>query len=79
MKVRHLPAVLRHDPLFVLTHARRMLAHTFRGSTLRTWLGLESERDAFRRFKAIRHEEREFFVEHRREQPHALAHARAGR
>ena len=40
-----------------------MLAHTFRGSTWRTWLGLESEREAFRRYKAIRRREREFFPE----------------
>jgi radical SAM superfamily enzyme YgiQ (UPF0313 family) len=61
MKVQHLPVVLKHDPAFVLAHALRMLRHTFRGATLRTWLGLESERDAFRRYKAIRRAEREFF------------------
>jgi radical SAM superfamily enzyme YgiQ (UPF0313 family) len=61
MKVRHLPVVLRHDPAFVATHALRMLRHTFRGSTLKTWLGLESEREAFRRYKAIRRQERQFF------------------
>jgi hypothetical protein len=38
-----------------------MLRHTFRGTTWRTWLGLESEREAFRRYKAIRRREREFF------------------
>ena len=38
MKVRHMPAALRHDPWFVLTHARRMFAHTFRGASWRTWL-----------------------------------------
>src|SRR5262249_44783636 len=31
MKVRHMPAALRHDPWFVLRHAPEMLAHTFRG------------------------------------------------
>ena len=36
MKLRHVPAVLRHDPLFVLRNGRRMLAHTFRGSTWRS-------------------------------------------
>jgi radical SAM superfamily enzyme YgiQ (UPF0313 family) len=61
MKVHHLPAVFKHDPGFVGAHALRMLRHTFRGATLRTWLGLESEREAFRRYKAIRRAEREFF------------------
>jgi hypothetical protein len=37
-----------------------MLRHNFRGTTLRTWLGLESQRDAFRRYKTIRRAEREF-------------------
>jgi hypothetical protein len=60
MKVRHLPAALRHDPLFVLRHAPRMLAHTFRGSTWRSALGLESPRMAFRRYRAIRSREREY-------------------
>jgi radical SAM superfamily enzyme YgiQ (UPF0313 family) len=61
MKVHHLPAVFKHDPGFVGTHALRMLRHTFRGTTFKTWLGLESEREAFRRYKAIRRAEREFF------------------
>ena len=34
------PAVLAHDPWFVARNAGRMLGHTFRGSTLATWLGL---------------------------------------
>ncbi len=61
MKVRHLPRVVAHDPVFVLRHGLRMLRHTFRGATLRTWLRLEDERAAFRRYKAIRRREREFF------------------
>jgi radical SAM superfamily enzyme YgiQ (UPF0313 family) len=60
MKVRHMPWALRDNPLFVLRHAREMFAHTFRGSTLKTWLGLESERDAFRRYKSIRAAERQY-------------------
>ena len=63
MKCRHLPAALAHDPGFVMKNWPRMLAHTFRGSTWRTWLGVESEREAFRRYKAIRRSEREFFPE----------------
>ncbi len=60
MKVRHLPVVLAHDPAFVARHGLRMMRHTFRGTTWRTWLRLESEREAFRRYKAIRRTEREF-------------------
>jgi radical SAM superfamily enzyme YgiQ (UPF0313 family) len=58
MKVRHIPAAFRLYPRFVLTHGRRMLAHTFRGSTWRSMLGLESSRDVFRRYKQIRAKER---------------------
>jgi hypothetical protein len=58
--VRHMPAAVRHSPLFVLRHARRMFAHTFRGCTWRTWLGLEHERRAFGRYKALRAAEREY-------------------
>jgi len=60
MKVRHMPAALRHDPWFVVRHAPEMLAHTFRGCTLRSVLGLEDERKAFERYKAIRRDEREY-------------------
>ena len=60
MKVRHLPRVFRHDPGFVLRNARRMLAHTFRGSTWRSWVGLESSRVVFDRYRALRAREREY-------------------
>jgi anaerobic magnesium-protoporphyrin IX monomethyl ester cyclase len=60
MKVRHIPAVLRHDPWFVLAHAPQMLRHTFRGSSLRSWMGLESERAVFRRYRAIRKAEQAY-------------------
>jgi len=60
MKTRHLPAVFRHDPWFVARHMRKMTAHTFRGSTLKTWLGLEDERKAFERYKEMRRREREY-------------------
>jgi len=59
IKTRHIPAVLRHDPWFVLTHAPQMLAHTFRGSSLRSALNLEGDRVVFARYKAIRKAERE--------------------
>jgi anaerobic magnesium-protoporphyrin IX monomethyl ester cyclase len=60
MKVRHMPTAFCHDPWFVLSHAPQMMAHTFRGSTLRSVLGLEEEKSAFRRYKAIRRQEREY-------------------
>src|SRR5688572_3461283 len=60
MKVRHLPAVFRHDPVFVLRNGRRMLAHTFRGTTWRSVVGLETDRDVFRRYRGIRARERDY-------------------
>ena len=60
MKTRHVPAVFRHDPWFVLTHTPKMLAHTFRGSSIRSALGLEDERKVFARYKAIREAERQY-------------------
>jgi hypothetical protein len=51
---------VRHDPAFVLRHARRMLAHTFRGTSWRSALGLENAREVFRRYRAIRAREREY-------------------
>jgi anaerobic magnesium-protoporphyrin IX monomethyl ester cyclase len=60
MKTRHMPATFRHDPWFVVRHAREMAAHTFRGSTLASLLGLEDKRKAFERYKAIRRQERAY-------------------
>jgi anaerobic magnesium-protoporphyrin IX monomethyl ester cyclase len=60
MKTRHIPAVFRHDPWFVLRNAGKMAAHTYRGSTIRTVLGLESDRQAFTRYKEIRRRERQY-------------------
>ena len=60
MKVRHMPAAVRHDPWFVLRHAHRMLAHTFRGTTWRSLVGLETARDVFTRYRAIRERERHY-------------------
>ena len=58
MKVAHIPAVIGQEPWFVLRNWPKMLAHTFRGSTLRSMLGLESEREVFARYKAMRAAER---------------------
>lgn len=60
MKVRHMPAMIRHDPSFSLRHGARLLAHTFRGSTWRSLLGLEDERRAFERYCSIRRAERSY-------------------
>ena len=60
MKVRHMPAAFLHDPWFVLRNGHRLFAHTFRGNTWRTWLGIESERDAFGRYRELRKREREY-------------------
>jgi anaerobic magnesium-protoporphyrin IX monomethyl ester cyclase len=60
MKVRHMPVALRHNPLFVLRTAPKMFAYTFRGSKLKTMLGLEDERQAFLRYREIRAAERAY-------------------
>jgi radical SAM superfamily enzyme YgiQ (UPF0313 family) len=60
MKVRHLPSVLRRYPRFVLRNGRRMCAHTFRGTTWKSIVGLDNDRDVFARYKAIRAAEREY-------------------
>jgi anaerobic magnesium-protoporphyrin IX monomethyl ester cyclase len=58
MKTAHTPAVLAREPRFVLKNWRGMIAHTFRGSTLRSVFGLESSRKVFARYRAIRAQER---------------------
>jgi len=61
IKVRHMGAALRHSPGFVLRNWRKMLAHTFRGGSF--WgslLRLTDEREAFRRYQAIRRAERTY-------------------
>lgn len=60
MKLRHMAAVAVHSPWFVLRHGPAMIAHTFRGSTVRSLLRLEDERKAFERYRAIRRAEREY-------------------
>jgi anaerobic magnesium-protoporphyrin IX monomethyl ester cyclase len=58
MKLKHMPAALRHSPWFVLKNAPKMMRHTFAGSSLRSILGLESDRVVFDRYRAIRREQR---------------------
>jgi radical SAM superfamily enzyme YgiQ (UPF0313 family) len=60
MKLRHLPSVFFHSPAFVLRNGGKMLAHIFRGTTVKTLLGLEDERKAFERYRSIREAERAY-------------------
>jgi radical SAM superfamily enzyme YgiQ (UPF0313 family) len=60
MKLRHLPTALLHSPGFAMRHGVKMMAHTFRGSSLRSLLGLEDERKVFERYRGIRRAEREY-------------------
>ena len=60
MKVNHLPAAFVHSPWFVVRTARRMLAHTFTGTTLRSMLGLEDARTVFMRYRQARRDERDY-------------------
>jgi len=60
MKIHHIPAVIKHDPGFVLIQGWKMFAHTFRGSSVRSALGLESEKKVFERYREIRRQEREY-------------------
>jgi hypothetical protein len=58
----HMPslAIRAFSPGFVLRNARRMPAHTFRGSSVSSLLGRRGERAAFARYRAIRKAEREY-------------------
>ncbi len=58
MKVRHIPALLSHDPLWTLRNLRKMLVINFRGSSLKSMLGLESDWAVFQRYRALRSSER---------------------
>ncbi len=60
MKTAHFPKAMWQSPGFVLRHGFKMLRHTFRGCSLRSLIGLEDEREAFRRYCAIRAREREY-------------------
>jgi anaerobic magnesium-protoporphyrin IX monomethyl ester cyclase len=60
MKVKHMPAAFAHSPAFVLRHSFKMLAHTFAGTTLKSLLGLESDRAVFARYRQLRRLQRAF-------------------
>jgi anaerobic magnesium-protoporphyrin IX monomethyl ester cyclase len=58
IKLKHLPVALVHTPIFALRNGIKMLRHTFRGTSLRSILGLEDERKSFERYRALRRAER---------------------
>jgi len=59
IKLKHMPAAFLHSPMFVLRHGVEMLTHTFAGTTLKSMLGLESDRAVFARFREQRRQQRE--------------------
>ena len=58
MKLGHFPVALGHSPRFVMRHGLAMLRETFRGSSVRSWLGLEDDRVVFDRYRKLRRAER---------------------
>src|SRR5262245_26502706 len=60
MKLRHFPVALAHSPAFTLRTMRKMMKYTFRGSSLKSLVGIEDERQAFLRFREIRTAERNY-------------------
>jgi radical SAM superfamily enzyme YgiQ (UPF0313 family) len=58
IKLKHLPVALVHTPRFALRSGIKMLWHTFRGTSLKSLLGLEDERRSFERYRALRRAER---------------------
>jgi hypothetical protein len=60
IKLRHVPVALRHNPSFILRNLSKIIGHTFRGSTIKTVLGLEDQHRAFERYRARRSEERQY-------------------
>ena len=60
MKGRYLPPAFLRSPLFILRNLHRMFSHTYRGCTLKTFLGLEDEHEAFARYRTLRVTERAY-------------------
>jgi len=58
IKLKHLPVALVHTPRFALRNGLKMLRYTFRGTTIRSILGLEDERRSFERYRMLRRAER---------------------
>jgi radical SAM superfamily enzyme YgiQ (UPF0313 family) len=60
MKARHIPSAFAHEPWFIARNAWKMMKHTFRGSSLKSVFGLESDREVFQRYRRIRAAERTY-------------------
>jgi radical SAM superfamily enzyme YgiQ (UPF0313 family) len=60
MKMRHMWALFRHDPLFMLRNIKRIFDFHYRGCTAKTFLGLEDDRVAFTRYRGLRAAERNY-------------------
>jgi anaerobic magnesium-protoporphyrin IX monomethyl ester cyclase len=60
IKLRHIPVALLHSPGFILRSWPHILAHTFRGSSLKSIIGLEDEKRVFERYRSIRKIERAY-------------------
>ena len=60
MRLRHLSALVSHDPLFVLLNVWSILSFNFRGTSWRSLLGLEKETAVFERYRVIRKAERAY-------------------
>ena len=60
MRLRHLSALVSHDPLFVLLNVWSILSFNFRGTSWRSLLGLEEEHAVFERYRVIRRAERSY-------------------
>jgi anaerobic magnesium-protoporphyrin IX monomethyl ester cyclase len=58
IKLKHFPSALAHSPGWVVKHSRKMLSHTFAGSTWRSFVGLEGDRAVFERYRQQRQQER---------------------
>ncbi len=57
MKTKHIFATAGHN-FYVFRNAFRLLAHSFRGSSLKSMLGLEAEQKVFERYRSLRSSER---------------------
>jgi hypothetical protein len=60
LMIRHMPYVLRHNPVFCIRHMRQVLGHYYQGCTLKSLLHLEDERKAFARYRALHQAQRQY-------------------
>jgi anaerobic magnesium-protoporphyrin IX monomethyl ester cyclase len=60
IKARHWWTLFKHDPWFMARNIKGIADFNFRGSTVKTFLGLEDERVAFARYRGMRAAERSY-------------------